>query len=102
MTAPLTPKQWAERLAKDVAEAERTGMLSSGILSYSVGQARAIAAMLRKLERCEKALREIVEDPHCNYDNVEPGGYGIGVADGHRCAANKARAALQPHAGEDV
>ena len=49
-----------------------------------------------KLERAEKALREIMTDPHCQYylEASEYGQYGIGVADGHRCASFKAKLAL--------
>src|SRR5512138_2025044 len=47
------------------------------------------------------ALRTIARDPHCAYpEPSEPSAsladsqYKIGVADGHRCAAEKARVAL--------
>ena len=43
------------------------------------------------------ALRAITEHPHQSYDHPTNGGngmYGTGCADGHRCAANVARAVL--------
>lgn len=46
------------------------------------------------------ALEEIANDPHCSYENTEGGSYGIGVTDGHRCAATKARAAIARFMGE--
>jgi hypothetical protein len=45
-------------------------------------------------DKYEEALRKIAYHPHCNYENCGPSMYGIGVADGHRCAANIAREAL--------
>ena len=41
----------------------------------------------------DEALKAIAEDPHCEYGKGEP--YSIGVTDGHRCAANKAKAARE-------
>lgn len=49
----------------------------------------------------KEALQDIAYDPHCAYpEPQEPSAsladsqYKIGVADGHRCAAEKARYAL--------
>lgn len=45
------------------------------------------------------ALREIAQHPHCSYDHPMNVGhardYGIGCADGHRCAASLAKFALE-------
>ena len=49
----------------------------------------------RENERLRETLTEIESDIHQSYEGREPGQYGIGVADGHRCAARKARAALR-------
>lgn len=50
--------------------------------------------VVRALLNCARALERIANDPHQVYDNGSTGSYGIGVADGHRCAGNTARAAL--------
>ena len=47
----------------------------------------------KRIKELEAALRGIANSPHCSYEN-NPGEYGTGVADGHRCAANMARKAL--------
>lgn len=61
----------------------------------------ALEADRRDLVRLWNALDEIAHSPHCAYpDPLGPAlsdlsrQYAIGVADGHRCAAAKARAAL--------
>jgi len=61
------------------------------------------AYRLRKqLSIALKALGEIANDPHCDYSVVAGGGsYGTGVADGHRCAAKKARTAIAKIKGGD-
>ena len=43
-----------------------------------------------------EALQEIAKHPHNDYEHPSNGGgsYGIGTADGHRCAAEVARRAL--------
>lgn len=48
------------------------------------------------LEIAVQALTKIAEHRHCSYDHPSngPGLYGVGCADGHRCAAQIARAAL--------
>lgn len=48
----------------------------------------------REIVRLRDALREIAEHAHNAYDTNGEGQYGIGVTDGHRCAASIARAAL--------
>lgn len=55
--------------------------------------------LLGRLERYEAALNEIATDPHCTPGMHSPSRagddqYRTGIADGHRCAANKARTAL--------
>jgi hypothetical protein len=65
--------------------------------SASVRKLMAERDTLRaKLEAIEGALVTIRDDPHQQYDHPEvgTGPYGMGVADGHRCAARKARAVL--------
>lgn len=53
-----------------------------------------------EVERLQKGLKGIVNDPHCSYENVVSSdrAYSTGVVDGHRCAANKARRTLNPDA----
>lgn len=53
-----------------------------------------LLALLDEVERLDHGLREIVEHPHCAYYSGAGGSYGIGVADGHRCAATHARKVL--------
>lgn len=59
---------------------------------------RRVDALQARVDALEAALREIAEHPHCQYATNEakhvPRYYNIGVADGHRCAANIARVAL--------
>lgn len=59
--------------------------------------------LLERLARAEAALKQIAEHPHCSYEArvhslpTRPDRqYEIGVADGHRCAAEIARVALAP------
>ena len=52
------------------------------------------------IRELREALREIAEHPHCIYDHPTNTGhahsnYGIGCADGHRCAATVAKIALE-------
>ena len=47
-----------------------------------------------KNEKLIKVLEDIANSSHQTYDGKD-GQYGIGVADGHRCAANIARAVLK-------
>ena len=55
-----------------------------------------------RITRLEDALREIAEHPHCRYDleyhcddERKDSQYNIGCVDGHRCAAEIARKALE-------
>ncbi len=52
--------------------------------------------LLARVERLEAALRAIGNHPHKSYDHPEngTGAHCIGIADGHRCAAEIALAAL--------
>jgi hypothetical protein len=65
-----------------------------------------LLAAAREVERLRSALYEIANDPHCTSDPHRPYtsdydmAYSSGVADGHRCAAGKARAALASLDGE--
>ena len=52
-----------------------------------------------EVARLREALEQIANDPHQVYDDGATGTYGIGVADGHRCAGNKARQALSQEPG---
>lgn len=58
----------------------------------------AIPALCDSIETLVEALRSIAQHPHCDYGypSSQSGDmqYAIGVADGHRCAANVARATL--------
>jgi len=58
--------------------------------------AERIATLTAALEKARAGLESIAADPHTSYYHPETGNgqYGIGVTDGHRCAAMKARAAL--------
>ena len=53
-----------------------------------------------RIYRLEAALKEIAKHPHCTVDESHDAGtsqrmYQIGVQDGHRCAAEIARKALE-------
>lgn len=50
-----------------------------------------LLALRARLESAESALREVATTKHLAYENNECGSYGIGVTDGHRCAASSAR-----------
>ncbi len=55
-----------------------------------------------ELAKLKAALEAIATDPHCAYTDGpyisdHDSGYHMGVADGHRCAAAKASAALARH-----
>ena len=56
-----------------------------------------------KAERVKliEALEDIANSSHQTYDGKD-GQYGIGVADGHRCAANIARAVLEEVKGPSI
>ena len=49
-----------------------------------------------EVERLRLALAAIADHPHNRYKSNESGQYGIGVTDGHRCAAAMALLALRP------
>lgn len=53
----------------------------------------ALAEAKREIERLREALEEIAAQ-HQSYESNPGGQYGIGVTDGHRCAAKIANAAL--------
>lgn len=67
-------------------------------LNWYPAQAFAeIRRRLERLEKCEAALKRIATE-HISYDDPAVAGqgqYSIGVTDGHRCAANVARSALE-------
>lgn len=58
-----------------------------------------ILCAVNHYEALISTLEQIAQHPHCNYDHPDNGpnaggSYGIGCADGHRCAAQITRAAL--------
>lgn len=85
-------------LTKDEIAALHTECSIHKFDSWVWGRMAALIATIEQqaeqIERLRKALTAISDDPHCSYENSGDGQYGIGVADGHRCAANKAREAL--------
>lgn len=82
------------RVAREIAERD--------FVNRRLEQAEAVVTELEaRLAKLEAALKNIAEHPHCDYasgfvtsQTPSSESYGIGVADGHRCAANRARAAL--------
>lgn len=54
-----------------------------------------LVALRAENERLRGVLEKIADDPHNSYEVNRGGQYGIGVTDGHRCAAQTARAALK-------
>jgi hypothetical protein len=71
-------------------------LASQDTKSLWISRAMTLLPILaREYLRAVEALTKIANDPHCSYDSCENGQYGIGVVDGHRCAATKARAALK-------
>jgi hypothetical protein len=60
----------------------------------------AVAARDGEIARLRGVLDEIAKHPYCSYENEQPASsdmdrqYQLGVADGHRCAANVAASAL--------
>ena len=50
--------------------------------------------LAERIAALRAALRNISTSPHCLYENNPATEYGYGIADGHRCAANNAKAAL--------
>lgn len=96
-----TLKQLAEAVAFDLKHLresgpegydelrEDTGKLVEAALAHECGTAELVAA-----------LQRIAEHPHCVYPahlTRNDRSYEIGVSDGHRCAAEIARAVLAKH-----
>lgn len=83
--AQATPREWS-------ANDER--MYRLGLEAIAAVRAEEQA----KREALVTALKEVADHPHNSYDHPSNSGhareYGIGCADGHRCAASVARAAL--------
>ncbi len=52
--------------------------------------------LITEIEALRAGLEGIANDPHCSYGSrIDPNvSYATGVVDGHRCAAQKARACL--------
>ncbi len=76
--------------------------LNAGIDAMDAGLRAENARLRARLKEAREALKSIAESPHCDYGHTacaaDGAQYRIGVADGHRCAANDARAFL---AGDD-
>lgn len=77
----------------------------------SVAEGQAITALIEEVSRLRAALLQIEIHPHCSRDSNGHGRgaseapriqrqYEIGAADGHRCAADIARAALNAKEGK--
>lgn len=84
--------------AKVKAEAEKAQLQSalrnqSGVIAQL---SERIATLEEQLKQAHDALKRIATE-HQAYDDpgVPDGNYGIGVVDGHRCAAKIARAAIE-------
>jgi hypothetical protein len=75
------------------SEAEGVALLNEGVAHLKECDAARIAAEAR-VETLEEALREIAISPHSTGD-THGDMYGIGVQDGHRCAATIAASALK-------
>lgn len=61
------------------------------VLAKLEARAKTAEALIARLVG---ALEQIRDHPHCRYDPVCNPPYETGVVDGHRCAANMARAIL--------
>lgn len=61
-----------------------------GTVEYEAAQAYRAQG---EVARLRAALLEIATSPHCQYSE-DTNSYGIGAADGHRCAAKTAKRAL--------
>jgi len=92
---------WKKSLARDVftiSPSELDFLILRA--THADSAARDVDSLALKLDAAEHALDRIANHPHCSYP-VDSRGmphtdrqYEIGVADGHRCAAEIARAAL--------
>lgn len=84
----------ADELSETLAEVERLKALYDDA-DRNFWQVAGLNDTLKAaLARVRAALENIANHPHQSYpDNCGP--YEIGVSDGHRCAANEARAALE-------
>ena len=74
-----------------IATAYPMGMVNSEAIGEA--NARFIVRACNSHEALMVALRRIATE-HVAYEQNEGGSYGIGVTDGHRCAAKIAREAL--------
>jgi len=91
--------------AKDVVAEWRTGRGAGLGIVDMYGTGDDLCAEVERLRLANKrlweALKAIADDPHCIYPVIAAAssdhdhGYQIGVVDGHRCAAMKARTALE-------
>jgi len=76
-----------------------------------LGEIQAAVSAIRELQaenaRLRDALNRIATSDHCRYETNGNSSYGLGVTDGHRCAAQDARNALnapaaQPPRGDEA
>jgi hypothetical protein len=82
-------------LVRDARDRSRRLDYSYEAISRSLDACAAtIESLCERLKGADKALEKICTE-HQSYDSGESGQYGIGVVDGHRCAANIARAARE-------
>ncbi len=64
----------------------------AAFLSGWEAKEKELAALTARVKELEEALQKIANNPDCNISGSD---YRIGVADGHRCQAEIARAALR-------
>ena len=94
------PEPWEATDEGDIIG--HTGSLVADYVPYGtdrvfIAHARAdLPRALAALRVAVDGLRAVSTDAHMRYDHpdVGSGQYGIGVADGHRCAAKRAQTAL--------
>ena len=91
-------------MANHNTEAEPFRSILEGVPTDRASLESVLAERMAEIRRLRTALEAIANDPHCAYDHPanQEGQYAIGVADGHRCAATKARAALQQKGASDT